>query len=104
MNADDPAGPPGGPVHIVLDELVEDELIVGHEDFEGEMAELFGTKRVVLRIELHDAAEGHTRLVLTQGPTRRTSRRTPRTAGAVRQARPTARPLSRQTRQSRLGW
>ena len=68
MNADGPDYPPGGPVHIVLDHLVENELLLGHEDFDGEMAELFGTKRMELRIELHDAGDRRTRLVLTQGP------------------------------------
>ena len=69
MVPDDPSYPPGGPVNATFDEVVENELLVGHEDLEGEMAELFGAKRLTLRIELHDE-EGKTRLVLRQGPYR----------------------------------
>jgi len=67
MVPDDPSMPPGGPVDASIDEVVELELIVGHEDFEGEMAELFGAQRMTMRIELHEE-DGQTRLVLRQGP------------------------------------
>ena len=67
MVPDDPSMPPGGPVDASIDEVVELELIVGHEDFEGEMAELFGAQRMRMRIELHEE-DGKTRLVLRQGP------------------------------------
>ncbi len=59
--------PPGGPSTGVFDEIVEPELLVTHEDFEGEMAELFGTTRMTTRIELYDE-QGKTRLVVHQGP------------------------------------
>ena len=59
--------PPGGPVDVVFDEIVENELIVGHEEFDEEQARLFGSPRMTLRIEFHDEG-GKTRLVLTQGP------------------------------------
>ena len=67
MVPDDDSYPPGGPVNATFDEVVETELLVGHEDLEGEMAEMFGTDRMELRIEFHDEA-GKTRLVLRQGP------------------------------------
>ncbi len=59
--------PPAGTSEGVYDEIVEHELIVAHEDFEGEMAELFGTTRMTLRLEFHDEG-GKTRLVIHQGP------------------------------------
>ncbi len=59
--------PPGGPVDITVDEVVEPSLLVGHEDITGEMVEFFGSERIGLRIELHDEG-GKTRLVLHQGP------------------------------------
>lgn len=70
MVADDPDYPPGGPSYGVFDEVVENELLVATEIMEGEMAELFGTERMTMRIELHDEEGGRTRLVLTQGPYR----------------------------------
>jgi uncharacterized protein YndB with AHSA1/START domain len=69
MVPDDPSYPPGGPSEGVFDEIVEPEVLVVHEDLEGEMAELFGAARIDLRIELYDE-EGKTRLVLRQGPYR----------------------------------
>ena len=59
--------PPAGPSHGIFDEVIENELIVGHEDFDEEQAKLFGSPRMSLRIEFHDEG-GKTRLVLTQGP------------------------------------
>ena len=67
MVPDDPSYPPGGPSEGVFEEVVENELLVAHEDLSGEMAELFGAERITMRIELHDE-EGKTRLVLRQGP------------------------------------
>ena len=59
--------PPGGPTDATVDEVVALELLVTHEEFEGEMAEMFGTNRMSTRIELHDD-DGKTRLVVRQGP------------------------------------
>ena len=59
--------PPGGPVDAVYDEIVEPELLVGHEEFDEAQAKLFGSPRMTLRIEFHDE-NGKTRLVLRQGP------------------------------------
>lgn len=67
MVPDDPSYPEAGPSDGVFDEIVEHELIVGHEDLTGDMAELFGTTRVSLRLEFRDEG-GKTRLVLDQGP------------------------------------
>jgi uncharacterized protein YndB with AHSA1/START domain len=57
----------GSPIETVFDELVENELIVSHEDFDDEMAALFGSKRMTVRIEFIDRGE-QTLLRLTQGP------------------------------------
>ena len=46
---------------------VENELIVSHEDFDEEMAALFGSKRMTVRIEFINRGE-QTLLRLTQGP------------------------------------
>ncbi len=70
MVPDDPSYPPGGASVGVYDEIVEHELIVTHEDLDGEMAELFGSTRIVMRMEFHEEGEGRTRLVITQGPYR----------------------------------
>lgn len=69
MVPDSPEYPPGGPSVGTFDEIVENELLVIHEDLDGEMAELFGSERIDLRIELHEE-EGRTRLVVHQGPYR----------------------------------
>ena len=68
MVPDDPSWPAGGPSDGIFDEIVENELLVIHEDLSGEMAELFGTTRLDLRVELHDEGDGKTRLVIHQGP------------------------------------
>lgn len=68
MVADDPSLPEAGPSDGVVDEVVEGELLVMHEDLPAPMAEVFGTDRLDIRIELHDEGEGKTRLVLRQGP------------------------------------
>jgi uncharacterized protein YndB with AHSA1/START domain len=67
MVPDDPSYPPGGPSDGIFDEIVEHELIVGHEDLTPEMAEVFGSARLQLRLEFRDE-DGKTRLVLDQGP------------------------------------
>ena len=41
MVADDPAHPARGPVNATFDEVVKNELLLGHEDLEGEVKELF---------------------------------------------------------------
>ena len=69
MVPDNDSLPPAGQVNATFDEVIENELLVGHEDLETEMAEMFGTSRLSLRIELHDEG-GKTRLVLVQGPYR----------------------------------
>lgn len=67
MVPDSPEYPAAGPSVGTFDEIVENELLVIHEDLDGDMAELFGATRIDLRIELHDE-NGKTRLVLHQGP------------------------------------
>jgi uncharacterized protein YndB with AHSA1/START domain len=69
MVPNDPSYPPGGPSDGVFDEIVENELLVVHENLDGEMAELFGADRIDLRLELHEE-NGKTRLVIRQGPYR----------------------------------
>jgi uncharacterized protein YndB with AHSA1/START domain len=67
MVPDSADSPPAGESSGIFDEIVEPSLVVTHEDLSGETAELFGTDRIEMRIELHDE-QGKTRLVLTQGP------------------------------------
>ena len=59
--------PPAGESSGTIIELVPNELLVTREDLEGEMAELFGTDQLTMRLELHDE-NGKTRLVIHQGP------------------------------------
>ena len=59
--------PPGGWSSGTYDEVVENELLVTHEDIEGDMAEMFGTNRIEMRLEFH-VEDGKTRLVVHQGP------------------------------------
>ena len=71
MVPDDPASPPAGKVDGVFDEVIENELLVGHEDLTEQMAAMFGAPRLTLRLEFHDEPSpsgGKTRLVLRQGP------------------------------------
>ena len=67
MVPDSPELPPAGVSVGVFDEIVEPELLVSHEDFEGEAVEIFGATRITLRLEFHEE-DGGTRLVLHQGP------------------------------------
>lgn len=69
MVPDDPSYPAGGESSGTIDELVDYELFATHEDLTGEMAELFGTDRITMRIAFHDEG-GKTRLVIDQGPYR----------------------------------
>ena len=48
-------------------EVVEGELLVWTEVLGAEMAALFGSDRMDTRVELHDAGDDRTRLVVTQG-------------------------------------
>jgi uncharacterized protein YndB with AHSA1/START domain len=59
--------PPAGESTGTIDEVVEPSLLVIHEDLDGEAAEMFGSTRIEMRIELHEE-DGRTRLVLHQGP------------------------------------
>ena len=68
MTADDPTWPEGGPINATVDEVVDGHLIVTHEDLPEELAALFGSPRMNLRLEFHDHGEGQTRLVVEQGP------------------------------------
>ena len=68
MVADGPDYPPGGPVNATFTEVVEHELLVAEEHLEGEMAELFGSESITMRLEFHEEEGGRTRLVLHQGP------------------------------------
>ena len=55
------------PVDATFSEVVEDELLVGHQDVEG-IADRGRTVRFRLRLEFHDEPGGKTRVVLRQGP------------------------------------
>ncbi|HEX6249493.1 MAG TPA: SRPBCC domain-containing protein [Nocardioidaceae bacterium] len=68
MVADNPEYPPGGPVNATFTEVVPHELLVAEEHLEGEMAELFGSDKITMRLQLHEEEGGKTRLVLDQGP------------------------------------
>ena len=52
------------PVNAVFTEVVEHELLVGAETFEGPN----GTATMTARMEFSDEPDGRTRLVLRQGP------------------------------------
>jgi uncharacterized protein YndB with AHSA1/START domain len=54
------------PVNATFTEVIENELLVGSEDWEG-VPGVQGFTRMHMRIELHDE-QGKTRLVLRQGP------------------------------------
>lgn len=64
---DDPRLPVAGRIDAVYDEVVENELLAGHEELTAEMAALFGAPRMTLRLEFTDD-HGATRLALRQGP------------------------------------
>jgi uncharacterized protein YndB with AHSA1/START domain len=55
------------PIDATFNEVVENELLVGHQEVEG----IPGTEGIVkftLRVEFHEEADGKTRLELRQGP------------------------------------
>ncbi len=54
------------PVNATFTEIVENELLVGSEEWEG-VPDLQGGGRMTLRLEFHDE-DGKTRLVVRQGP------------------------------------
>jgi len=54
------------PVNATFDEVVENELLVGSEEWEGVPGQQ-GPYRLTMRVEFHDEG-GKTRLVLRQGP------------------------------------
>ena len=54
-------------VDATFTEVVENELLVGHEDVEG-IPGTTGTVRFRVRMEFHDEPGGKTRLELRQGP------------------------------------
>ena len=55
------------PIDATFSEVVENELLVGHQDVEG-IPGTTGTVRLRLRLEFHEEPGGKTRLVLRQGP------------------------------------
>lgn len=55
------------PVDVTLSEVVENELLVGHEEVEGPPG-TGRTTRLRLQLEFRDEANGKTRLELRQGP------------------------------------
>lgn len=65
VNQDDPNQV--SPINAVFDEVEPGRLLVGHEDITGELATLFGTDRMNLRIEFEDRGE-QTLVRVVQGP------------------------------------
>lgn len=55
------------PVNATFVEVVENELLVGSEEWEGVPGQQ-DAGRMVVRLEFHDEGGGKTRLVLRQGP------------------------------------
>lgn len=55
------------PVDATFTEVIENELLVGTEEFEG-VPGLQGQTSMYMRLEFHDADSGRTRLVIQQGP------------------------------------
>jgi uncharacterized protein YndB with AHSA1/START domain len=55
------------PIDATFSEVIENELLVGHQEVEG-IPGTEGKVRFTLRIELHDEGAGQTRLELRQGP------------------------------------
>lgn len=68
MVAEDQNQPSPGESTGTIDEFVDGALLATYENLEGEIANVFGTERLTMRIELHDEPDGRTRLILTQGP------------------------------------
>jgi uncharacterized protein YndB with AHSA1/START domain len=55
------------PIDATFSEVVENELLVGHQDVEG-IPGTTGSVRLRLRLEFREEPGGKTRLVLRQGP------------------------------------
>jgi len=55
------------PIDATFTEVVENELLVGHQDVEG-IPGTTGTVRLRIRLEFHEEPGGKTRLELRQGP------------------------------------
>jgi uncharacterized protein YndB with AHSA1/START domain len=65
INDDDPAERSN--IDLTFLEVVENELVVGHQDVEG-IPGTTGNVRLRLRLEFHEEPGGKTRLELHQGP------------------------------------
>ena len=65
VNDDNPTW--SSPVDATFTEVIENELLVGTEHFEG-VAGLQGPTPMTMRLEFHDEGGGRTRLVIVQGP------------------------------------
>jgi uncharacterized protein YndB with AHSA1/START domain len=65
VNDDDPTM--SSPVNATFTEVIENELLVGHE-FVDNIPGTTTTVEFSVRLEFHDAGEGKTRLELRQGP------------------------------------
>lgn len=65
VNDDNPEW--SSPVDATFTEVIENELLVGTEEFEG-VPGLQGQTSMYMRLEFHDEAGGKTRLVIRQGP------------------------------------
>ncbi len=67
VNDDDPTE--RSTIDTTFSEVVENELLVGHQDVEG-IPGITGSVRFRLRLEFHEEPGGKTRLELRQGPLR----------------------------------
>jgi uncharacterized protein YndB with AHSA1/START domain len=67
VNDDDPTE--RSTIDMTFTEVVENELLVGHQDVEG-IPGSTGMVRFRMRLEFHDEPDGKTRLELRQGPFR----------------------------------
>jgi uncharacterized protein YndB with AHSA1/START domain len=65
VNDDNPEW--SSPVDATFTEVIENELLVGNEEFEG-VPGLQGQTSMYMRLEFHDEDGGKTRLIIRQGP------------------------------------
>ncbi|MDQ2957235.1 MAG: SRPBCC domain-containing protein [Actinomycetota bacterium] len=65
VNNEDPSW--ASPVSAIFTEVIENELLVGSEEWEG-VAGLQEGGSMTMRLEFHDEGDGTTKLVLRQGP------------------------------------
>jgi len=65
VNDDNPTW--SSPVDATFTEVIENQLLVGTEHFEG-VPGLQGPTSMTMRLEFHDVDGGKTRLVIVQGP------------------------------------